>query len=92
MKNLQFEHLKLDINFSRLSFDDNMWKEIIKFIRTQNRNCNGFLDDTTAVLENDVLRVNLVHGGLSIIKSFKVDEQIKKLIHHYRGPLSHQGR
>ena len=81
----QLQHLKLDINFSRLSFDDNMWKEIVKFIRSQNRNCNGFLDDTTAILEDDVLRVNLLHGGLSIIKSFKVDEQIKKLVFEWFG-------
>lgn len=74
------QHLKLDINFSRISFNDEMWREIVQFLRAKNRNCNGFLDDSTAVLQDHMLTVNLSHGGLSIIKLFKVDEQIRKLV------------
>ncbi|MBQ6947414.1 MAG: hypothetical protein IJN42_05145, partial [Clostridia bacterium] len=76
----RLQHLKLDVSFSRITFNDDMWREITRFICDQNRNCNGFLDGSKAYLEDDELTVKLTHGGLSILQSFQVDEQIRKLI------------
>ncbi len=78
-------YLQLDVSFSRLSFDKKMWQEIIAFVRAKNRNCNGFLDGSNATLDNEILTIELSHGGLAILKEFRVDDQIRKLVNGWFG-------
>ncbi len=72
--------LKLQISYRGLPFDQQMWEQVIQLICRQNRNCNGFLKDSKATLNDSSLCITLAHGGLSIIKVLKIDEEIKRVI------------
>lgn len=75
--------LDLQFHFKNASFDREKWPDIVAAVRCQNPNCNGFFKDSDIRLEHETLYISLQHGGLSILRQFKLDQAIGKFIYQW---------
>ena len=81
----QLSHLSLPVHFAGVEFSADKWDAVIDYICSSNRNCNGFFKDSSIEILDQQLIVHLSHGGLSIIKEFKLDDEIRKIIFDWFG-------
>ncbi len=81
----QLSQLSLSTHYVGVEFTLDKWNSVVGFICNSNRNCNGIFKDSHIELNENELIVHLVHGGLSIIKMQKLDEEIIKLISSWFG-------
>ena len=76
----QLSELSLNIVFDGIEFTEDMWPSVVQYLCENNCNTNGFFKDSTVKIEGNNITVNLLHGGLSMIRSFKLDDDIAKVL------------
>ncbi len=76
----QLSRLDLKFHFEGIDFDESKWPSVIECITSFNRNCNGFFNNSKIAIADQKLIIQLSHGGLSMIRGFKIDAQISKLL------------
>ena len=81
----QLTLLDLTTHYDGVEFTTDKWDAVIQYISSINRTCNGFFKDSCVEICNDQLNIRLSHGGLSIIQSFKLDDEIRKVMYHWFG-------
>lgn len=81
----QLNRLDLDVSFIGVEFSEDKWDSVISYVYAINRNTNGFFKDSSIRLEDNNIIVHLQHGGLSIIRSLKLDEEITKTLFKWFG-------
>ncbi len=72
--------LRLKVSFQGEFFSEDKWQDIVTVIRQKNVNCNGFFNDSTVSVSEDVVTVELRHGGLSILEKFHLDRDVAAAI------------
>lgn len=77
--------LSLNIHYIDAQFDESKWQDVISFVHHESNKCNGFFNDSKINIHDNILTVSLQHGGLSIIRLFKIDQMISKTIHNWFG-------
>ncbi len=85
----QLSELSLSTQYESVEFTLDKWDSVIELISSKNRNCNGIFKDSYIELNECELIVHLAHGGLSIIKLQKLDEEIIRLIFEWFGKKYH---
>jgi len=77
-------YFEAQFKFEGIEFCKEHWDDIICFVKQENSAANGFLNDCNIRVTDDTVFVDIVHGGLEIIKSTHVDGTISDvLLKHY---------
>lgn len=77
---LSLTAVKITAKYRRELFSVELFPEIIEELKGKVAMVNGYLDDASALLENDILTITLAHGGAELLKSAGVDRAIAEQI------------
>lgn len=66
--------------FLQTSFTAQLLPEVLEFVKRNGTYVNGIFDNADAKLEDDILTVELKHGGYGLIKDRSIDREIEKTI------------
>ena len=62
------------------TFTDMVCPDLIQHLKKENVAVNGTFEDASFLVDGDVLRVTLSHGGINILKTTGADRQLQQLI------------
>lgn len=78
---IKAESVRLKCRYSPELFSIAELPNLIDILRRDVSVVNGFLDDADISLNDDVINIKLMHGGLDILNNFHVSGELSKLIY-----------
>ena len=73
----QLSSAELTPSFPEVEFSAEMWPDVIEAAKRRCSGVNGFLNDSSVILENDTVSVQLRYGGLDIMEALRIPEGLK---------------
>ncbi len=75
----------VQFKFLDIEFCKDHWNDIVSFAKIENSAVNGFLNDCSIEIEDNLLTINILHGGNEILSSMHVDKTISEIIYRHFG-------
>lgn len=84
-KAIEAESVRLNPRYSRELFDLNCMNGLIEMLKRDVSVVNGFLNDAEMALKDDILQIELKHGGLDILTKDGFCRKLSQLIYNQFG-------
>ncbi len=72
---------ELSLRFAPESFNTDAMPTVVALLRRRHRQVNGSFTDARYTLEDNVLRVEIAHGGVGLLKTTEIDKRLREAIH-----------
>jgi len=76
---------QMSFKFENITFVREHWSDIVNDLKIISPAANGFLNDSTITISESNITVEIMHGGLDILKELKIDITLKKLLENRYG-------
>ncbi len=75
--------VEIEPSYSGISFSVDHWNDIVQYAKRINGGVNGFLNDSTIVLNENELVITLQYGGLDIIEALGVEKTLSDVMRNW---------
>lgn len=72
-------------SFPPNSFSAEIFPDVLEFVKRNGTYINGLFDNAAAEFKEDILNIELKHGGISLIKDRFIDREIEKTVNRLFG-------